>query len=171
MVGEDLQREMGRQYATHLTLRLGRLGSADAPDDPTGIPHLLEMCEKIVANSNHWSVTKLHRWIGYIQGVMVQRGFTTVDQERDDYKKIKAEILPVPVQLTHVNANCAWGDGPDVLLTLSFSNGIEKHVDLTRVQARDLAARLQLASAWADQLERTANENQAGSNDGGGRAD
>jgi hypothetical protein len=51
-------------------------------NDKTDIGHLLWMIEQINTN-DMMSVDKVARWMGFIQGVMVMRGFITVDEERD----------------------------------------------------------------------------------------
>lgn len=33
--------------------------------------HLLWMCASILKHSNEWPLTKLHRWIGFVQGAMI----------------------------------------------------------------------------------------------------
>ena len=33
--------------------------------------HLLWMCDRIQQHAEHWPATKLHRWIGFIQGGMI----------------------------------------------------------------------------------------------------
>jgi hypothetical protein len=43
---------------------------------------LLWMCERIGKHYEDWPVTKLHRWVGYIQGVMVANGMSSVDLEK-----------------------------------------------------------------------------------------
>jgi hypothetical protein len=56
--------------------------------DPTSLKHLLWMCielkKKIVPDKGTgFSTDKFSRWIGYIQGVLVSKGLTTVDIERN----------------------------------------------------------------------------------------
>lgn len=46
--------------------------------------HLIDMLNQIMQYEEHGkSLTKCHRWLGYIQGILVARGLTTVDIERD----------------------------------------------------------------------------------------
>ena len=56
-------------------------------DKETQEEHLLWMLDQI--REKKVTGEKAHRWIGYIQGILVARGVTTVNEER---KKIK-EIL------------------------------------------------------------------------------
>lgn len=54
--------------------------------DTTSFDHLLWMCEfclKNVSDAGGMSVDKFSRWMGYIQGVMVCKGLTTVEAERN----------------------------------------------------------------------------------------
>lgn len=92
---EHLAHQMAVQYAGLLKERLLNLPSESRqPDDKTSIKHLTWMCDQVIShNAKGWSVTKAHRWIGYIQGVMTVRGYTTVDTERDEYRELKAKML------------------------------------------------------------------------------
>lgn len=45
--------------------------------------HLIWMCNEIIKNQNKWNERKLHRWVGYIQGVLVVNQITTVDVQRE----------------------------------------------------------------------------------------
>ncbi len=68
-------------------------GKHSPPNDKdTTDEHLLEMCEKILASSATMSMGKMNRWIGYIQGVMVQRNMTTVEAERTRYREIDKRL-------------------------------------------------------------------------------
>lgn len=54
--------------------------------DPTSLDHLLWMCEhclKNISDASGMSVDKFSRWMGYIQGVLVCKGLTTVEAERN----------------------------------------------------------------------------------------
>lgn len=44
--------------------------------------HLISMLERIGADPS-MSDTKRHRWLGYVQGIMVLRGIIDVDTERN----------------------------------------------------------------------------------------
>lgn len=50
--------------------------------DKTNSDHLMWMLEELQAPSG-MSLTKRHRWLGYVQGVMVAGGLLNVDVERD----------------------------------------------------------------------------------------
>lgn len=55
--------------------------------DPTSEEHLLwmcEHCEPLVRDDGHgMSVDKYSRWLGFVQGCIIMRGYTTVQEERD----------------------------------------------------------------------------------------
>lgn len=56
--------------------------------DPTSLPHIHWMClelrKKVVPNSgNGFSVDKFSRWLGFIQAILITKGLTTVNAERD----------------------------------------------------------------------------------------
>lgn len=45
---------------------------------------LKEFMEEIVKGCNEdMPICKLNRWLGYVQGVLIERGFTTVETERE----------------------------------------------------------------------------------------
>ena len=50
--------------------------------DKTSDKHLVWMLNEI-KNSTTQSETKKHRWLGYVQGIMVAKGYLSVDSERD----------------------------------------------------------------------------------------
>lgn len=53
-----------------------RFQEPSPPPLPTklGVRHLLRMCDQIEENVENWPVTKLHRWIGFIQaGLLVNQ--------------------------------------------------------------------------------------------------
>jgi len=90
---EWLAEQVGRAYAKHLLSRLADMAEIDSvDDDDCKLPHLQWMCNQ-VADGKDWSVTKMHRWIGYVQGVLVTRKYSTVQTERDDYRRVKQETL------------------------------------------------------------------------------
>lgn len=55
--------------------------------DPTHPEHLLWMCiecpKHITLLGHGFSVDKFSRWLGYVQGCMISRKFTTVEAERN----------------------------------------------------------------------------------------
>lgn len=60
----------------------------DDSKDPTSLPHILWMCKelktKIVPHlGTGFSVDKYSRWLGFIQGILIAKGLTTVKAERD----------------------------------------------------------------------------------------
>lgn len=55
--------------------------------DPTCEEHLLWMCDHCIPRVRDdgfgMSVDKYSRWLGYIQGCLIMRGYTTVEEERN----------------------------------------------------------------------------------------
>lgn len=85
--------QVARAYSKHLLERLANMAEIDSvDDDDCKLPHLQWMCQQIV-DAQDWSDTKMHRWIGYVQGVLIARKYSTVQTERDDYRRVKQETL------------------------------------------------------------------------------
>jgi hypothetical protein len=55
--------------------------------DATCPEHLLWMCEEgmqmVYADMNEINISKYSRWLGFIQGCLISKGWTTVEAERD----------------------------------------------------------------------------------------
>lgn len=55
--------------------------------DPTDPSHLLWMCNECIPqaryNGQGMMVAKYSRWLGYIQGCLISKGWTTVENERN----------------------------------------------------------------------------------------
>ena len=49
----------------------------------TSFNHLNFMIDTIEDSLDSWDEAKINRWIGYIQGVLVAKGATNLDHERD----------------------------------------------------------------------------------------
>lgn len=58
----------------------------ESPDSPN---YLAWMCDKITQHARDWDIDKLHRWVGYIQGVCVANGYSTLERERDRVRDAK----------------------------------------------------------------------------------
>ena len=50
--------------------------------------YLVWMCGKILENLDIWPVHKAHRWIGYIQGVLITLDISTVSEQKEETRKI-----------------------------------------------------------------------------------
>lgn len=57
--------------------------------DKTSLNHLQWMLSEILHNPEQ-SHSKKHRWIGFVQGLLIAYGITTVDNERDATRGILA---------------------------------------------------------------------------------
>lgn len=56
-------------------------------EDKLSSSHLIWMLESLRDNTE-MSLTKKHRWLGYVQGIMTAVGLITVDEERDNTREI-----------------------------------------------------------------------------------
>lgn len=57
-------------------------------DAPTSLNHLHWMAAHALAHYHEWPTDKTSRWIGFIQGVLANRGFLNVEVERDRTRPI-----------------------------------------------------------------------------------
>ena len=74
--------ELIGRYCGIVLARYPRAEPHCQPDYPTSAPHLLWMLNELQTSST-MSLTKKHRWLGYIQGILVSNGWITVQEERD----------------------------------------------------------------------------------------
>lgn len=51
--------------------------------------HLLWMCDRIERHAEDWPATKLHRWVGFIQGAMVAHRMLDLDRAKAMFNKAK----------------------------------------------------------------------------------
>lgn len=56
--------------------------------DPTSLPHVMWMLSELqnqidLDGNGGFAVDKYSRWLGYIQGILIAKGLTTVQAERD----------------------------------------------------------------------------------------
>jgi hypothetical protein len=51
--------------------------------------HLEWMCEQIVKHAGDWPATKLHRWIGFVQGAMIANRIIDLDGARAMFSNVK----------------------------------------------------------------------------------
>lgn len=52
--------------------------------------HLIWMCDRIEENADDWPLTKLHRWIGFIQAGMLANRMLSMDEIRDMFNDAKS---------------------------------------------------------------------------------
>lgn len=98
-----IARELASRYANFLSGKITSWYNYEkvsvcllAKSSDCGLDYLIWMCREIIKGKedyDNWSDTKLHRWIGYIQGVLIARGFSTVTEERENYKSVKKVLL------------------------------------------------------------------------------
>jgi len=54
--------------------------------------YLIEMCDKIINNHEGWATTRLHRWLGHIQGCMFSQNLTNLKEQLEIIGKLKKEF-------------------------------------------------------------------------------
>jgi len=58
--------------------------------------HLLWMCDKIQKHAADWPSTKLHRWIGFVQGAMIANRFLDLAGAKSMFDQAKAACGEIP---------------------------------------------------------------------------
>ena len=67
-------------------------------DLPIGLQpgHLLWMCDTIVEHAKDWPATKLHRWIGFVQGAMLANRILDLEAAKAMFEHAKFEHGEIP---------------------------------------------------------------------------
>lgn len=78
-------KDVAKRYIAMLPEGTKAVNHADT--DPFCDEHLMWMLHQIRKNSTH-SSTKMHRWLGFVQGVLCMRGVTSVNVEREATRNI-----------------------------------------------------------------------------------
>jgi hypothetical protein len=76
------------------------------PDLPASLrlKHLQWMCNQIVQNSGNWPDTRLHRWIGFVQGAMIANQMIDLDAAKAMFNQAKNAFGEVDEDLLdHLN--------------------------------------------------------------------
>ena len=65
--------------------------SGPGSDQPVSLQpeHLTWMCREIARHSNDWPATKVHRWIGFVQGAMIANHIITLAEARRMFDEAK----------------------------------------------------------------------------------
>lgn len=100
--------DQNKAFALTQMLAEGR-GLPAKPGEPTGLDHIASMRSRITSD---FSPSKLGRWLGYVQGVLVAGGYATLDEVKginascaDDAEPSEARDAPRPA-----NDNWTWPD-------------------------------------------------------------
>lgn len=56
---------------------------------PLQAKHLLWMCSRIAENAGRWPMTKLHRWIGFVQSGMMANGLLDLNGAKAMFDEAK----------------------------------------------------------------------------------
>lgn len=75
----DCVQKVATRYAT--LLRQNGVEPQQEEEGGTSLPHLLWMLDQLIAPST-MSLTKRHRWLGFIQGCMIKDGLLNLQEER-----------------------------------------------------------------------------------------
>lgn len=71
--------------------------------------HLLWMCERVEKEGQEWPVTKLHRWIGFVQCAMMANGLLDFKTAKEMFQCAKNAYGEDNVDLTdHLDSNNAY---------------------------------------------------------------
>lgn len=91
-----MSHQLGLEIVRHCRTKLPKNFTADVwgivPKYRKALEHLHWMCEEMENNSEDWPVSKLHRWIGYVQGQMVLMGITDLETEKDVVRELKKQF-------------------------------------------------------------------------------
>ncbi len=68
-----------------------RLWDNPGLDQPAALQsgHLNWMCNRIIQNANDWPPTRLHRWIGFVQGAMIANRMIGIEGAKAMFDKAK----------------------------------------------------------------------------------
>lgn len=80
-----------KQITDNIKTRNGDAGAGSLPKE-AHLPHLVWMCDEIISNLV-FTPSKAHRWIGFIQGVLIVRGLQSVAAEHEQYVEAKTKVL------------------------------------------------------------------------------
>ena len=67
----------------------------DSESAESGLPealhrrHLLWMCDRIEQHAEDWPESKLHRWIGFVQGGLLANGILDLDAAKTMFNEVK----------------------------------------------------------------------------------
>ncbi len=93
---KTLPRQLAHQAALQLYEEVACNYPQFVPTEKTpfnSIPYLLWALTQIYTFSDQWDEDKLHRWLGWCQGISNYKGLTTLDEERDRIRTLKEEIV------------------------------------------------------------------------------
>lgn len=76
-----------KRYKSILKRLNSKLTSEPDIQDQLSDNHLFWMLT-VIENDNTQSETKKHRWLGYVQGILISKGYTTVYDEREVTRSI-----------------------------------------------------------------------------------
>jgi hypothetical protein len=83
-------RKLAMYVAAAISKEIKVVANKNAPFN--SVKYLKWACDEIVCNADAWEEDKLHRWIGWVQGVSNCLGVTTVEEERNRIRQYKEQL-------------------------------------------------------------------------------
>lgn len=71
--------------------------------------HLSWMCRQIEKNAEHWPLTKLHRWLGFVECGMLANRIADLDEVREMFDNVKVAFgQPSEDLIDHLNVDSSF---------------------------------------------------------------
>lgn len=93
LLNDEQQRELGFDIAISILEDFLIDFYSDEFAVITSPEYLKWMAEQITERSAIWDADKMHRWIGYIQGVAIALSFTSLDIEKERVSNLRENLL------------------------------------------------------------------------------
>ena len=93
ILNDDESRELGFDIAMSLLQELFLDVKPDECANISSSEYLAWMATEISCHAATMDADKMHRWIGYIQGVAIVTSLTNLDQERERVALLRRNIL------------------------------------------------------------------------------
>lgn len=90
---EEQMKELAFDIALSLSEELFANIKPDQLANIASPEYLAWMATEIFTHSAVLDADKMHRWIGYIQGVAIVTGLTSLDRERERVRKLREKIV------------------------------------------------------------------------------
>lgn len=70
-------------FARYMNMIYSNWDSLFSEFDKCGPDDLYILCNEVVVNGKLYPADKMHRWLGFVQGILCVKGITNVDEERE----------------------------------------------------------------------------------------
>mgnify|MGYP001014788732 CR=1 FL=1 len=74
---------MQELFARYRDFAIQMFEKNDNSNNKCGSENLIKLCEEAMVNTQKYPSDKMHRWLGFVQGVLAAQGIIDVDVERD----------------------------------------------------------------------------------------